>query len=44
MDEFMFRIFVGRCREVQEATSYLEVMNYSVSMPQREVGRGADDF
>ncbi|KAH7354331.1 hypothetical protein B0T11DRAFT_126782 [Plectosphaerella cucumerina] len=29
MDEFMFRIFVGRCREVQEATSYLEVMNYS---------------
>lgn len=29
MDEFMFRIFLGRCREVQEATSYLEIMNYS---------------
>ncbi|ROT38544.1 hypothetical protein SODALDRAFT_333143 [Sodiomyces alkalinus F11] len=29
MDDYMFKYFVGECREVKEATSYLEILNYS---------------
>lgn len=32
MDDYMFQYFVGECREVREATSYLEVLNYTVSL------------
>lgn len=31
MDEYMFRIFLSKCREATETTHYVEVMNYSVS-------------
>ena len=31
MDEYLFRQFVDECREVSEATSYVEILNYSVS-------------
>lgn len=31
MDEYLFRHFVDNCREVEEATSYVEILNYSVS-------------
>lgn len=33
MDEYMFRSYVADCKYVQEATSYLEILNYSVSRP-----------
>jgi hypothetical protein len=33
MDDYMFRSYVTQCTCVQEATSYLEVFNYSVSCP-----------
>ncbi|CRK34758.1 hypothetical protein VD0004_g8491 [Verticillium dahliae] len=29
MDDYMFKFFVDECKEVHEATSYLEVLNYS---------------
>ncbi|RCI14799.1 hypothetical protein L249_6472 [Ophiocordyceps polyrhachis-furcata BCC 54312] len=29
MDDYMFRHYVGECRVVEEATSYLELLNYS---------------
>lgn len=31
MDDYMFRSYVKDCKTVTEATSYLEVLNYSVS-------------
>ena len=31
MDEYLFRQFLDECREVSEATSYVEILNYSVS-------------
>lgn len=30
MDDYMFRHFVEECRVVDEATSYMEILNYSV--------------
>lgn len=33
MDDYMFRSYVADCKIVQEATSYLEIFNYSVSYP-----------
>ena len=33
MDDYMFRSYVTQCTCVQEATSYLEIFNYSVSCP-----------
>jgi hypothetical protein len=33
MDDYMFRSYVAHCTCVQEATSYLEIFNYSVSCP-----------
>lgn len=33
MDDYMFRFYVDECRTVEEATSYLEILNYSVSLP-----------
>jgi hypothetical protein len=30
MDDYMFRYHVNECRQVTEATSYLEILNYSV--------------
>lgn len=32
MDDYMFRANVDRCRHVQELTSYLEIISYSVSL------------
>jgi hypothetical protein len=32
MDDYMFRSYVKDCKTVAEATSYLEVLNYSVSL------------
>ncbi|PHH79080.1 hypothetical protein CDD80_5639 [Ophiocordyceps camponoti-rufipedis] len=29
MDDYMFRHYVGECRVVEEATSYIEMLNYS---------------
>ncbi|KAF5130063.1 hypothetical protein E5D57_006398 [Metarhizium anisopliae] len=29
MDDYMFRFYVDECRTVEEATSYLEILNYS---------------
>ncbi len=31
MDDYMFRAHVKSCRNVVEKTSYLEILNYSVS-------------
>ncbi len=31
MDDYMFRSHVTNCKVVREATSYLEILNYSVS-------------
>ncbi len=31
MDDYMFRSHVTKCKVVREATSYLEILNYSVS-------------
>ena len=31
MDDYMFRSYVKDCTCVTEATSYLEILNYSVS-------------
>lgn len=31
MDEYMFNDFVDKCFVVDEATKYLEILNYSVS-------------
>jgi hypothetical protein len=31
MDDYMFKTYVGRCRNVVEATTYLEIFTYSVS-------------
>jgi len=31
MDDYMFRSYVQECKCVTEATSYLEILNYSVS-------------
>ena len=33
MDDYMFRSHVQNCRNVTEATSYLEILNYSVCRP-----------
>lgn len=33
MDDYMFKSYVTECKCVQEATSYLEIFNYSVSAP-----------
>lgn len=33
MDDYMFRSYVANFKCVQEATSYLEIFNYSVSCP-----------
>jgi len=33
MDDYMFRSYVAKSKCVQEATSYLEIFNYSVSCP-----------
>lgn len=30
MEDYLFRHFVDECRVVHEATSYLEIFNYSV--------------
>lgn len=30
MDDYMFRQYVDECRVVDEATSYVEIFNYSV--------------
>jgi hypothetical protein len=30
MDDYMFRFYVNDCRQVTEATSYVEILNYSV--------------
>ena len=35
MDEYLFSLFLDKCRVVDEATSYVEILNYSVS------GRGS---
>jgi hypothetical protein len=32
MDDYMFKTYVGRCRNVAEATTYLEIFTYSVSI------------
>jgi hypothetical protein len=32
MDDYMFKTYVGRCRNVTEITTYLEIFTYSVSM------------
>jgi len=31
MDDYMFKANVDRCKNVHEATSYLEIFSYSVS-------------
>lgn len=31
MDDYMFRYYIDECRTVEEATSYVEILNYSVS-------------
>lgn len=31
MDDYMFREHVSNCRQVTEATHYVEILNYSVS-------------
>lgn len=31
MDDYMFRDYVTECKCVEEATSYLEIFNYTVS-------------
>jgi hypothetical protein len=31
MDDYMFRFYVDECRAVEEATTYVEIFNYSVS-------------
>ena len=31
MDDYMFRSYVKDCKTVSEATSYLEILNYTVS-------------
>jgi len=38
MDDHIFRAAVARCQCVQEATSYLEIFNYSVSRAQPRRG------
>lgn len=30
MDDYMFREHVSKCRQVTEATHYVEILNYSV--------------
>lgn len=32
MDDYMFKANVDRCKHVQEATTYLEIFTYSVSV------------
>jgi hypothetical protein len=37
MDDYLFRHHVNECRPVSEATSYLEIFNYSVSGGQEKL-------
>jgi len=30
MDDYMFRYYIDECRVVEEATTYIEIFNYSV--------------
>ena len=41
MDEYLFNHFIDGCTEVEEASSYLEILNYSVSGRPRDPTRSS---
>jgi hypothetical protein len=41
MDDYMFKNHVRSCKNVEEPTSYLEILNYSVRLPPSDT-RGSE--